>query len=760
MSCHLPLNFAADQNNVICKSISMPHFHNIATCAKGVKESSERAILHLRSLQTQYVAAVRRAGASKSPSNKVTPPDAASPTFAHPTTALFRSHEVLRPFLLAMNSPDASPALIEGALNSIQLLLRGDAVKSSDGGDIARGLGRLSRECRPHVLTGGSGVGVGVSSALGLFRQERVLTLNQRAAKEDQSTALKVLRTMTMLVDSRSVELTLEVLEQCLMGCCVLGVGEDEVENVDGNVKRAAVATMNQVLSILLERARDVMLDSSAGDIHGNKEHDESLILNVTMQTLADLCSMVYNYQEKSQKRLIVGPFKAAAKEKMPPSPTTCLSLIDMLFKQRGADFFRVCQIYFKSDGGGSALVKNEVPQNLQFAIQFIQQTCQLVLFILRKQHGRHLSKEEASDSTAFCLFYYATSLGSTILANYLTPTSLIFYENLDTIPLLDNQETPVISHSALEMIGLLVGYVSGATDVYHKSEFEDGYMFNQTERESLNIGKDNDAPYTPEDSVANRRKSTVQTATVPVNHDHLVSNDQLWRALLSLEVIYCLMCNHLYQIVLLDSSERSHNIKNKSSANSENDSKSHATIISAITKATSDLATISSSNRERILHVVIIAHDDTSAVGEPSSVAASLAEKFSDSQSSRCGEAPICDTGLATWLSFKCILALVRSMKQIVLSSREVEDPESHRTNARQILTVSFAPSVSVLQHYIKRMSGSHIVVSQTLMAYEELAYTSMVLDSIEEKMRRHTILTSLCKLCLPSWGKNRSHS
>eukprot|EP00578_Thalassiosira_sp_NH16_P003255 CAMPEP_0181135440 /NCGR_PEP_ID=MMETSP1071-20121207/32631_1 /TAXON_ID=35127 /ORGANISM="Thalassiosira sp., Strain NH16" /LENGTH=55 /DNA_ID=CAMNT_0023222043 /DNA_START=91 /DNA_END=254 /DNA_ORIENTATION=- len=32
----------------------------------GVKEASERAIIHLRSLQTQYVAAVRRAGASSS----------------------------------------------------------------------------------------------------------------------------------------------------------------------------------------------------------------------------------------------------------------------------------------------------------------------------------------------------------------------------------------------------------------------------------------------------------------------------------------------------------------------------------------------------------------------------------------------------------------------------------------------------------------------------------------------------------------------
>lgn len=103
----------------------------------GVKEASERAILTLRTLQNLYVVAVRRATTSSPSLPK---------HHSHPTTTLFRSQDILRPFLLAANYPDASFKLITLALNAMQLLVGGDAVFPEDSRNVVRVLGIRDRK--------------------------------------------------------------------------------------------------------------------------------------------------------------------------------------------------------------------------------------------------------------------------------------------------------------------------------------------------------------------------------------------------------------------------------------------------------------------------------------------------------------------------------------------------------------------------------------------------------------------------------------
>lgn len=290
----------------------------------------------------------------------------------------------------------------------------------------------------------------------------------------------------------------------------------------------------------------------------------------------------------------------------------------------------------------------------------------------------------------------------------------------------------------------------------HHVATFQkDGYVFNQTERESLNIGKTNAENVSTNRRSASRALSTQQPAQP--TPDPLISNELIWKAFLSLEVISRLVRSHLDQIAWLDFIVSQRVVGDM-------------TIVSSIAKAASDLATISSSNRERILHVVLTAHDDqppetleTGAENTGDAPTAALAAKFADSLSIGVDEIPLCDAGVATWLSFKCILSLVKSLKKSVASSemanQSTTDSDTRQAIVLEILNESFGPSVSVLQHYVKRMSGSHVVVSQTLLAYEELASASMVVDCKQENLRRQAIVTSLCKLCLPSWGKKRSH-
>lgn len=209
---------------------------------------------------------------------------------------------------------------------------------------------------------------------------------------------------------------------------------------------------------------------------------------------------------------------------------------------------------------------------------------------------------------------------------------------------------------------------------------------------------------------------------------------------------------------------------------------------ISSIAKAASDFATISASNRERILHLLMAAHTDddiTQSVNlenggsesnrdssgsktvasdavtesENSVAAATLAAKVTDALVLDSIDIPVCDAGATTWLAFKCIVQLVRSLKKLAtLVDANEEAAEEPRRILTRLVIGSFAPSVSVLQHFIRRMLGSPVIVSRTLSSYEELACASMTVDNQSTNVRRQAIIMSLCKLCLPhSWGKKR---
>ncbi|KAL7543429.1 hypothetical protein ACHAXR_012722 [Thalassiosira sp. AJA248-18] len=836
----------------------------------GVKEASERAIIHLRSLQTQYVAAVRRAGASTK--NSKQPPSSGSTLPQHPTTALFQSQDVLRPFLLAANYPDASYDLLVIALESMQHLLRGDAVCPEDGIQISRvlviqswgcagtlGLGVSGDSGNGNTSSSGgtSGMAAGMihaasSSVSGALGGITGMVLgghsssnsdtaaskdgatggshhhhhyqSHRSVKEDESIALKVLQTITMLADSHSVRLTEEFLGACLSVCLILGAGQTYNEHSTGttvgatirerisqsasvashianattakdisggstggsagNVKRAALATMSQLLSILFERAKDAVIMTQL-----SPDANKSSLLLVAERTMTDLCTLVRKFstsQLKSQSKLI-GPFAVAAKEGLSPSPTATLALVDMVLKQICGDLFQVCfNSYGPSNdpqqpqkGNSPKMDEHSINTGLDFATQIISQAFQLGQFLLGSQYCYHVTKltlesslkevpkpSSPSDLNDFCLYYYTTALATTILTHYLSSTSSAFYGNFDNVngnkgDSSNGSNAATMSIMALDMMNQLISFVSEATEAYHKSDdFEDGYIFTQTERESFDIGKTT--------SSSNRAPSSrpqAQGASPQSLSDSSIPNEKLWRAFLALEVLHQIVSSsHLEQTSWLDSTRVQ--------------SKGEKSTVSLIAKTASDFATISTSNRERILLLIMAAHadeqtheeesnkeksplaaiNDTQASGsENSSTAAAVAAKVTDALVIESVEIPLCDAGATTWLAFKCILFLVKSVKELAIS-KETEELES-RKSISAIVDGSFAPSVSMLQHFIRRMLGSPVIVTKTLLSYDELASASMAVAD-QTNVNRQAILTSLCKLCLPSWGKRRPHS
>ena len=66
------------------------------------------------------------------------------------------------------------------------------------------------------------------------------------------------------------------------------------------------------------------------------------------------------------------------------------------------------------------------------------------------------------------------------------------------------------------------------------------------------------------------------------------------------------------------------------------------------------------------------------------------------------------------------------------------------------------FSPSLAAFQHFMKRIPGAKLIVARTVAGYSNLANALIPSASDTESIHRRALLTSLCKLSLPSWGDN----
>ena len=110
------------------------------TSLPSVKEASERAIQKLRQLQANYITAVRLASststtASSSSTTTTTQPQQQQ---QYPTTSLFQSSDLLHPFLLVLNYPNAEYSILEKSFRAIRLLMEHNVIVPTDAIHILR----------------------------------------------------------------------------------------------------------------------------------------------------------------------------------------------------------------------------------------------------------------------------------------------------------------------------------------------------------------------------------------------------------------------------------------------------------------------------------------------------------------------------------------------------------------------------------------------------------------------------------------------
>ena len=242
------------------------------------------------------------------------------------------------------------------------------------------------------------------------------------------------------------------------------------------------------------------------------------------------------------------------------------------------------------------------------------------------------------------------------------------------------------------ELIGKLVQLIITATEAIRKqADFEDGYIY-KVPNKPLPVKKQGGNKYNIE---------TLQGLPPTL----------LWKAALSIEILQLFIedkktCKKLWL---------------------------HEDVASLLLEATSDFCTIGASCEDHMNMIIAVCRGKS----EKTTLAYSAEtlekiEQWNDGKSSS-------DTyilGDALWTGFNTLLMMVDQLDGSILDQ-------------------TFAPSLSVLQHYLKRFPASGTIVEKALEGYFSLAKVSL-----SEKLLRGALLSSLCKLSLPQWGIKDSSS
>lgn len=599
------------------------HFQTKRDRSQGVKEASERAILQLRTLQNAYVTAVRKASQTGG---------------EHPTTALFQSQDLLRPFLLAANYPNASPKLLDISLKGMSLLIKGKAICPGDGIHMVRVWTIQANVCatslttekqkQPQTSSNSSWFGGMLSSTSDVSSSSGQGTPQKKESSE--KLALELLRCLILLLQEESTCITDEQWTASLALCCILGHVQVMV------VQQAAKTSLHQVLNLLFHTS--------------NPNH--------AVETWRDL--LILASQEPTPLRGAFSQCKSSA-----PSPTLCLELMCRILQGNPKWFLdNLYEIEIESLQVGKALLDDTA----SVSFELVWRSYAFTSAILTASDD---DEKEAMENEEFGV------------AN---PEDQVL-ESADTE---DEEDLKEAEDCREQLIAALMQGIVRATEACRNNhDFEDGFVFTG---EAVSVKGNKSKPFVT-----------------------LIPDSLLWRAGLALETLHTVLdkCPH-----------------------------SVTAVAETVNEAVSDFATIAASCRDHMLQLVECSQK-SNRNGYEKPMIPSLFRKAEEIQfaalaSIRVSENPknlpstSCNVGEVLWTAFNTILEL----------SRFVDDD------------VSFAPSLAVMQHYLKRFPGSREITQITLVGYDRLAH---IIDR-GSSLQRQALLSSLCKLSLPAWGKHDS--
>jgi hypothetical protein len=647
-------------------------------------------------LQTAYVSAVRKATNSTNSGGE-----------KHPDTTLFRSSDLLHPFLLATNYPNASPKLLDTSFKAMKTLMEANAICPGDGMNLVRvwmiqaqvvvSYSAREQTSLPSLSSNHNGKKGGADSShtfdsnqatsqsssssswFGGFLSSSSSSSadnimhnnnnnnNNKHINHKKTNALSTLSAVSSshgqagagIHNQKDLEkLALDILS-CLLQLLELRdlpVSNDQwIQSVTlccllylplkQTVRQAAQSTLPQVLSLLVH-------DPAAFDLAIQTWHDLLACCNSSSSSSSSNSSSTTSQQNK-RKTSLKGAFahcKYDAKDAaQPPSPPLSLELMATLLKEAPPELFP----------------------------KVGAQTLQVILKVFQKQ------QQQSSSSSSTTI---ASSSSSSSPLEYLR---IFQFVSVILQTQHDNQDWWT---ECRELVGrVLVQPIPIATEALRKQpDFEDGFIY----------------------KVANRNNLTNASSSINSGHNYYNNNLEtlrglppatLWKATLALEAI---------QQMVQDMNLRNIWV--------------HPDVIVQLLESTSDFCSIGASCEDHMNLLVLACRE------EPERALSYEAETLSVDawqRGTHRGEESYI-LGDALWIGLDTVLKMIDALDEDLLES-------------------AFAPALAVLQHYLKRFPASGAIVKRSLEGYFSLSKISL-----NHALLRRALLTSLCKLSLPQWG------
>jgi len=628
-------------------------------------------------LQNDYVSAVRKASSDGE---------------EHPSTKLFRSSDLLHPFLLAANYPNASPKLLDTSFKAMKMMLEADAICPGDGTNMVR-VWMIQAQVVVSYSTNKDGGNRGISAKTAMTLSSKDLNKAQSSiannssagngpqinsasgssaswfgsyfsssgispntpnsvvtktaissthgnagsghlnAKDLEKIALDILSCLLQLLELKDLPVSDDQWIQSVTLCCLLYIPTRQ------NVHQAAHSTLPQVLSLLFQNEEASRLKV--------KTWDDLLSCALGMASNATTGDTQLRSSSNSQMRRIakISSFHGAFSNcrfgdrdaAQPPSQALALELMAMLLPKSPNIFDDVGQRTF---GVIAQCLQNYSKPHSNALPMEVLKSLQLTLVVLQTQ----------------------------------------------------GLEWPT---ECRELIGRLIQPITSATESLRKHvDFEDGYIYRVAQKPSH-------ANKSPSPIVSRYNVETLQGLPQAI----------LWKAALSIETL---------KLFIQDE-------KSSRTLWLEKDVATH------LLEATSDFCTIGASCE---VHMNLV----LKACGEQNenkslAYSAETLEKLERWHDGRYNN----DTyilGDALWTGFEALLLMVDKLDESILEH-------------------TFAPSLSVLQHFLKRFPASGHIVERALEGYFSLAKVSL-----NAMLLRGALLSSLCKLSLPQWGRKTASS
>lgn len=235
-----------------------------------------------------------------------------------------------------------------------------------------------------------------------------------------------------------------------------------------------------------------------------------------------------------------------------------------------------------------------------------------------------------------------------------------------------------------------------------------------------------------------------------------------MWVAAISIEVIYNLIADEFINLLALLSSRG-------------NDGETE-TLVASIIGIICDFAVVASSCKSAISKVVVAAGDidelGNSEIDDKEMYGTSGVEAQKSSKDifvcdfnfdvqrihptliGSAREMAGYDIGAAVWTSLNCILMLWNCLQPTDTRLVMSEDSESDR---KILIDDCFAPSLAVIQHFLRRFPACVMICKSTLSGYLLLSRSVLPLCS-DGDFKREVLLASLCKMTSPTWGRDES--